>query len=305
MHDVIVIGSGPAGLTAAIYTSRARLKTLLIAGAQWGGQLMLTGDVENFPGFRRAVRGPDLITNMLSQAESSGAEVVFDDATSVDFSSRPFKVLAGGRTYEGRAVIVATGASRKLLGIKGERGLMGKGVSLCALCDGPLFKDKRVLVVGGGDTALEEALELSKFASEVKVVHRRDRLRATRILQERAFKEPKIEFVWNCEVEEVLGAGRVEGVRLRRVDSGERFELACDGVFIAIGQSPNTEIFRGQLELDGEGYVVARDFTRTSVDGVFVAGEAQDRSYRQAVFEAGMGCKAAIDAARYLERLGG
>ena len=303
MYDVIVIGSGPAGLTAAIYTSRSKLKTLFVAGAMWGGQLMLTTEVENFPGFKEGILGPDLMDNMWKQAERFGAEMIFDDATAVDFSSKPFKVTVGRKVYEGKSVIIATGASAKWLGLESETRLRGRGVSVCATCDAAFFKDKKAVVVGGGDTAMEEALALSKFAREVKVVHRRDKLRASKILQERAFKDPKIEFIWNSTVQEILGKDRVEGVRLRKVDSNEEFELACDAVFIAIGHRPNTEIFQGQVEMDQAGYIIAKDTTKTSVEGVFVAGDAQDYRYRQAVMAAGAGCKAAMDAERYLEEV--
>ncbi len=301
MYDVIIIGSGPAGLTAAIYTSRAKLKTLVVAGTAWGGQLMLTTEVENFPGFQNGILGPDLMDNMWKQAERFGAEMIFDDATAVDFSSKPFKVVGGDKVYEGKSAIISTGASARWLGLESETRLRGKGVSVCATCDAPFFKDKKAVVVGGGDTAIEEALALSKFVREVKVVHRRDKLRASSLLEERAFKNPKIEFVWNSTVQEILGKDRVEGVRLKKVDSEEEFELACDAVFIAIGRKPNTEIFRGQVELDEKGYVKVKDGTKTNVEGVFVAGDARDYRYRQAVTAAGGGCKAALDVEKYLE----
>lgn len=300
-YDIIIVGAGPAGLTAGIYASRANLKTLVIAGAMWGGQLMLTTEVENFPGFKEGILGPDLMDNMWKQAERFGAEMIFEDATAVDFSSKPFKVTVGSKVYEGKSVIIATGASSKWLGLESEKRLRGKGVSVCATCDAAFFKDKKVVVVGGGDTAMEEALALSKFAREVKVIHRRDKLRASRILQERAFKNPKIEFIWNSTVQEILGKDRVEGVRLRKVDSNEEFELACDAVFIAIGWKPNTEIFKGQVEMDQAGHIIAKDTTKTSVEGVFVAGDAQDYHYRQAITAAGAGCMAALDAEKYLE----
>jgi len=301
MYDVIIIGSGPAGLTATIYASRARFKTLVVAGAMWGGQLMLTTEVENFPGFKNGILGPDLMDNMLKQAERLGAEIVFEDATSVDFSSKPLKVKVRNKVYEGKSVIIATGASPRWLGLESENRLRGRGVSTCATCDAPLFKDKKVVVMGGGDTAVEEALALSKFAKEVKVIHRRDKLRASKILQERALKDPKIGFIWNSSVQEILGKDRVEGVKLKKVGSNEEFELECDAVFIAIGRKPNTEIFKGQIELDENGYVVAKDSTKTSIEGVFVAGDVQDYRYRQAVMAAGAGCKAALDAEKYLE----
>ena len=301
MYDVIIIGSGPAGSTAAIYASRATLKTLVVAGVMWGGQLMLTTDVENFPGFKEGILGPDLMDNMRKQAERFGAEMIFDDAAVVVFSSRPFKVTVGNNVYEGRSVIIATGTSPKLLGLESEKRLMGRGVSVCATCDAPFFADQKVVVVGGGDTAIEEAVALSKFAREVKVIHRRDKLRASKILQERAFRDSKIGFIWNSTVQEIIGRDRVEGVRLRKVDSNEEFELACNAVFMAIGHKPNTEIFKGQIELDQAGYVVAKDTTKTSVEGVFVAGDARDYRYRQAITAAGEGCKAALDAQKYLE----
>lgn len=300
---MIIIGSGAAGLTAAIYAGRAGLKTLVVAGVEWGGQLMLTTEVENYPGFEEGILGPDLMDKMWRQAERFGAKMIFDDATAVDFSSKPFKVTVGSKVYEGKSVIIATGASPKWLGLESETRLRGRGVSVCATCDAAFFEDKKVMVVGGGNTAMEEALVLSKFAREVKIIHRRDKLRASKILQERAFKDPKIEFIWNSTVQEILGKDRVEGIRLRKVDSKEEFELACDGVFIAVGYKPNTEIFKGKIELDQAGYVVAEDAAKTSVEGVFVAGDAQDYRYRQAVTAAGAGCKAAMDAEKYLESL--
>jgi len=303
LYDVIVMGSGPAGFTAAIYASRAKLKTLVVAGAMWGGQLMLTTEVENFPGFKEGILGPDLMDNMWKQAERFGAEMVFEDATAVDFSSKPCKVTVGSKVYEGKSVIVATGASARWLGLESETRLRGRGVSVCATCDAAFFKNKKAVVVGGGDTALEEALALSKFVREVKVVHRRDKLRATKILQDRALKDPKIEFIWNSTVQEILGKDRVEGIRLKKAGSNEEFEVTCDAVFIAIGHKPNTEIFKGQIELNKAGYVVANDTTKTSVEGVFVAGDVQDYRYRQAITSAGTGCKAAMDAIKHLEEV--
>jgi len=301
LYDVIIIGSGPAGLTTAIYASRAKLDTLVVAGAFWGGQLMLTTEVENFPGFADGIMGPDLMDNMRKQAERFGAKLVFEDATSVDFSSKPFKISAGNQVFEAISVIIATGASPKWLGLESEIRLRGRGVSVCATCDAPLFKGKKAVVVGGGDTAIEEALALTKFAREVTIVHRRDQLRATKILQERAFSNDKISFIWDSVVQEILGKDRVEGVCLKNVKTGEESELAADAVFVAIGRKPNTDLFKGQIELDQEGYVIARDETKTSVEGVFVAGDAQDRRYRQSVVAAGAGCKAAMDVKKYLE----
>ncbi|MEM1557200.1 MAG: thioredoxin-disulfide reductase [Thermoproteota archaeon] len=303
LYDVIIIGSGPAGLTAAIYTSRARLKTLVIAGSSWGGQLMLTSEVENYPGFPDGILGPELMNNMLKQAQRFGAEIIFEDSEGVDFSKRPFRIKVGDTTYEGNAVIIATGASPRELGLESERRLKGKGVSNCAVCDGAFFKDKEVVVIGGGDSALHDALFLTKFAKKVKVVHRRSELRASKILQERAFENPKIEFVLNSVVEEILGENRVKGIRFRRVDTGEVLEIPCDGVFIAIGHEPNTKIFRGQVEMDERGYIIVRDNTKTSVEGVFAAGEVKDYRYRQAITAAGEGCQAALDAIKYLEEI--
>jgi len=305
LYDVIIIGSGPAGLTAAIYASRSRLETLVVAGALWGGQLMLTTEVENFPGFAEGIMGPDLMDQMRKQAERFGAKFIFKDATAVDFSSKPFKVRVGNEVFEAKSVIVATGASARWLGLESEARLRGRGVSVCATCDAAFFKDKKtVVVVGGGDTAVEEALILSKFAREVKVVHRRDKLRATKILQERAFSNDKISFMWNSVVKEILGKEKVEGVRLKNVETGEETKLATYAVFIAIGHKPNTDIFKGQIELDERGYVIAHDRTKTSLEGVFVAGDAQDFRYRQAVMAAGDGCKAAMDVEKYLEEKG-
>jgi thioredoxin reductase (NADPH) len=300
MYDVIILGSGPAGLTAAIYTSRARLKTLVVAGTLWGGQLMITQEVENFPGFENGILGPKLMEEIRKQAERFGAEIIFENATSADFKSKPFKVTAGNKVYEAKTVIIATGASPKWLGLENETRLRGRGVSVCATCDAPFFRNRKVVVVGGSDTAMEEAFVLSKVASEVKVIHRRDKLRASKYLQEKAFENPKITFVWNSTVQEILGKDRVEGVKLRRVDSGEESVLECDAVFLAIGHKPNTDIFKDQIELDQTGYIVARKDTRTNIEGVFVAGDAADYRYRQAIAAAGSGCKAALDVEKYL-----
>jgi thioredoxin reductase (NADPH) len=300
VYDVVILGSGPAGLTAAIYTSRAGLKTLVVAGTLWGGQLMLTQEVENFPGFENGILGPKLMKEMRKQAERFGAEMILETATSADFKSKPFKVTVGNKVYESKSVIIATGASPKWLGLESETRLRGRGVSVCATCDAPFFRNRKVVVVGGSDTAMEEAFVLSKVASEVKVIHRRDKLRASKYLQEKAFANPKITFVWNNTVQEILGTDRVEGVRLRRVDSGEESVLECDAVFLAIGYKPNTDIFKDQIELDQTGYIVAREDTRTNIEGVFVAGDAADYRYRQAIAAAGSGCKAALDAEKYL-----
>jgi len=300
VYDVIIVGSGPAGLTASIYTSRAGLKTLVVAGMLWGGQLMLTQEVENFPGFENGILGPKLMEEMRKQAERCGAELIFEHATSVNFKSKPLKVTAGNTVYEAKTVIIATGASAKWLGLESETRLRGRGVSVCATCDAPFFRNKKVVVVGGSDTAMEEAFVLSKVASEVKVIHRRDKLRACKFLQEKAFENPKITFVWNSTVQEILGKDHVEGVRLRNVVSGEESVLECDAVFIAIGHTPNTDIFKDQIELDQTGYIAAREETRTNIEGVFVAGDVADHRYRQAIAAAGSGCKAALDAEKYL-----
>jgi thioredoxin reductase (NADPH) len=300
IHDVIVIGSGPAGLTAAVYCGRALLKTLVIAGAIPGGQLMLTTEVENFPGFEEPILGPDLIQRMRKQAERFGAEFLQDDATSVDFKSRPFKVRTAGETCESNAVIIATGASAKWLGLGSETRLRGKGVSSCATCDGFFFRGKDTVTVGGGDVAIEDTLFLTKFVNHATIVHRRNELRASKILQERALKNPKISFVWDAIVEEVLGEQKVEGVRIRNVKTGKQEALKCDGLFVAIGHQPNTAIFQGQIELDEKGYVVTREGTAASIEGVFAGGDVRDFHYRQAVTAAGDGCRAAMDAEDYL-----
>lgn len=301
MYDVIIIGSGPAGLAAAIYAGRARLETLVVGGATWGGQLMLTSEVENFPGFPEGVLGPTLMSKMRKQAEKFGAKILFEDATSVDFSIRPFKINVGDKTFEAKTVIIATGASAKWLGLDAEYRLMGRGVSACATCDAPFFRDKKVVVVGGGDTAMDEAVALSKYAQEVTIVHRRNQLRASKILQERVFANKKIKVLWNNVVEDILGENRVEAVNLKNVQTGEATTFPTDGVFVAIGYKPNTAVFKGQIDLDGNDYIIVHDQTKTSVEGVFVAGDVQDRRYKQAITSAGSGCKAALDAEKYLQ----
>ncbi len=307
-RKVIVIGSGPAGYTAAIYAARANLAPLVLSGVQAGGQLMLTTLVENYPGFVDGIMGPELMEAMRRQAERVGAEMVPEDVTAVDFSRRPFVVRAGETAYEAETVIVATGASAKLLGLPAETQLMGRGVSTCATCDGFFFRDQNIMVVGGGDSAMEEALYLARLGRKVDVVHRRDSLRASKIMQERVLKNPKIELVWDSEVADIAdpAEGRVTGVRLRNVKTGALTERPVDGLFIAIGHQPNTDLFRGQLDLLPNDYLkVVPGSTRTSVPGVFAAGDVADFTWRQAVTAAGTGCMAALEAERYLEATGG
>ena len=302
VRDVIVIGSGPAGYTAALYAARANLAPLVLKGLDAGGQLMLTTDVENYPGFADGILGPELMDQMEKQASRFGAEILPVHVTGVDLSSRPFVVEAGDQTWRGHTIIVATGATARWLDVPGEEKLRGRGVSACATCDGFFFRDRELVVVGGGDTAMEEATFLTKFASKVTIVHRRGEFRASRIMAERALSNPKIEVIWNTVVDEVLGDDAVTGVKLRHIESGETSELRTDGVFMAIGHDPNTSLFRGVLDLDDEGYLkVQEPRTATNVEGVFAAGDVTDRIYRQAVTAAGQGCKAAIDAERYLE----
>jgi thioredoxin reductase (NADPH) len=303
-RKVMIIGSGPAGYTAAIYAARANLAPLMVSGLQAGGQLMLTTLVENFPGFVDGVMGPELMETMRKQAERFGTDMIAEDVTAVDFARRPFVVRVGETTYEAETVIVAAGASAKLLGVPGERELMGRGVSTCATCDGFFFKDQNIMVVGGGDSALEEALYLARLGRQVQVVHRRDVLRASKIMQERAFKNSKISFVWDSVVERVADPtiGKVAAVQLRNLKTDAMSELPVDGLFVAIGHLPNTALFRGQLELLPNDYVkVAPGTTQTSVPGVFAAGDVADFTWRQAVTAAGTGCMAALEAERFLE----
>jgi len=304
LYDVIVIGSGPAGLTAAIYATRANLKTLVITGQVAGGQLMITTDVENYPGFPKGILGPELMELWRHQAERFKADFADEDATKVDFSAKPFKVWTSNEAHEGRAVIIATGANAKYLGLPSEERLKGRGVSACATCDGFFFKNLDVVVVGGGDTAMEESLYLSKLCKTVTVVHRRDAFRASKIMQDRLFKTPNIKVVWDSEVADVLGDQKVETIRIKNVKSGKESDIKAQGLFLAIGHVPATEIFRGQLAME-KGYIPLRPrdgfSTATSVDGVFAAGDVHDFRYRQAVTAAGFGCMAALDAERWLQ----
>jgi len=304
-RKLAIVGSGPAGYTAAIYAARAELAPLVIAGLQYGGQLMITTDVENYPGFPEGVTGPEMMELLKKQAERFGAEVLLEDAEEIQLAERPYRLRTASRAVSADAVIIATGASARWLGLESETRLQTRGVSACATCDGALFRGKPMAVVGGGDTALEEALFLSRFATRVTVIHRRDALRASKIMQDRALANEKIDFAWNALVDEVLGDEFVTGVRLRDVETDERSELAVDALFVAIGHQPNTEVLKGQLELDDVGYVrVESGSTRTSAAGVFACGDVMDPTYRQAVTAAGTGCMAAIDAERWLAEQG-
>jgi len=301
VRDLIIIGGGPAGYTAALYAARANLEPVVIEGFQWGGQLMITSDVENYPGYAEGVLGPEMMKDFRRQAERFGAEYVSDDVTRVDFSEQPFRIWVGEEEYRSEAVIIATGADARKLGLASEQRLQARGVSYCAVCDAAFFREKEIVVVGGGDSAMEEAIFLTKFADKVTLVHRREEFRASQIMEDRARANDKIEFVTNAVVEEVVGENSVTGVTIRDVNTDETTELPADGLFVAIGHDPNTKLFVGQLELDDAGYIVTKPgSTETSVEGVFAGGDVVDHTYRQAVTAAGMGCMTALDAERWL-----
>lgn len=300
-YDVIIIGSGPAGLTAAIYTTRGEASTLIIGGEKWGGQLMLTTEVDNFPGFPEGIKGPDLMINMRKQAERFGAEFLEKNVDAVRFNITPFEIVVGGPKYLTRSVIIATGAQIQWLGVPGEQELIGRGVSTCAPCDAPFFKNKKVAVAGGGDTAMEEALALTKYASEVVIIHRRDEFRASEIMQKKVLENPKIKVLWNTEVGEVVGSAKVEKLKLKNNKTNETSELAVDGVFIAIGHKPDSDIFKGKVDMDEKGFIKVRGgYSQTNVPGVFVAGVVMDPVYKQVITSAGSGCAAALDTLKYL-----
>lgn len=298
--DIIIIGAGPSGYTAAIYTSRAKRDTLVISGMLPGGQLMLTTEVENYPGFSDGIMGPELMTTMRKQTERMGATIIDDEVVNVDFRRKPFKVLTYSEEYEADAVIIATGASPRKLGAKGEQEFSAKGVSYCATCDGPFFKNQEIVVAGGGDSAMEEAIFLTKFAKNVHIIHRKDKLRASKIMQDRAFENNKIKFHWNSVIEEIKGSGKVNQITIRDVTTNHQETMDVGGLFVAIGHEPNTKMFKGQIELDEQGYIVLKNHTHTSIDGVFAAGDVHDHRYRQAITAAGFGCMAAIDVDKYL-----
>lgn len=302
MYDVIIVGSGPSGLTAAIYTTRANLKTLVIAGLKWGGQLQLTTDVENFPGFPDGIQGPELMMNMRKQAEKFGAEFVDANMDPTDFSTQsggPFTVSVEGKQYQGKSLLIATGADAKTMGVPGEKELTGRGISYCATCDGAFFRGKNIIVVGGGDSAMEEADFLSRFAAKVTVLHRRDSLRASQIMQDRAKKNPKITFLLNAQIVEVSGENKVEKVKIKNTQTNAVSEMPIDGIFVAIGHTPNTAVFKG-VELKEGGYVRSQHGVRTNIEGIFVSGDVEDNCYQQAITAAGFGCMAGLDIERWL-----
>ncbi len=298
--DVIIIGAGPAGYTAAIYTSRAKRDTLIISGILPGGQLMLTTEVENFPGFAKGIMGPELMTTMRQQAERMGTTIIDDEVVNVDFRHKPFKILTYSEEYEAGAVIIATGATPRKIGAKGEQEFSARGVSYCATCDGPFFKNQEIMVAGGGDSAMEEAIFLTKFANKVHLVHRKDKLRASKVMQDRAFENKKIQFHWNTVIEEIKGNQKVNQITVKDVTTNNVKTLEVGGLFVAIGHEPNTKLFQGQIEFDSQGYIVLKNHTQTNIEGVFAAGDVHDHRYRQAITAAAFGCMAAIDVDKYL-----
>ncbi|MGC1134540.1 MAG: thioredoxin-disulfide reductase [Nitrososphaeraceae archaeon] len=304
-YEVVIIGSGPAGYTAGIYTSRAKLNTLLISGSLPGGQLMTTSEVENYPGFPNGIFGPELMMNMRQQAERFGAKLLDDEVVEVDFKRRPFGIRTQGQEFRSASVIICTGASPRKLGLKAEQEFAGKGISYCATCDGPFFKGEDIAVVGGGDTAIEEATFLTKFGKSVKIIHRKDSLRASKILQEKAFENPKIDFVWDHVVSDISGNRKISSISVRNLRTGEERKISVGGLFVAIGHEPNTSIFRGQLQLDDKGYIALTKNTKTSVEGVFAAGDVHDYRYRQAITAGGFGCMAALDVEKWLVEIRG
>lgn len=299
-YDIIIIGAGPAGYTAAIYAARANLKVLMVAGTTPGGQLLLTSEVENFPGFKKGIMGPELMEEMKEQAKRFGTEIIQEFATKVELGGQPKKVWIGKEEYNSKTIIIATGASANWLELDNEKKLWGKGVSACATCDGFFFMDKHVVVVGGGDSAMEEALTLTKFASKVTIVHRRKEFRASKIMQDRVLKHKKIEVVWDATVVDVLGKDKVEGVKIKDVNTNKSSTIKCDGLFVAIGHTPATSLFKGSLEIDNKGYLITKESVKTTIGGVFAAGDVADPHYRQAITAAGDGCRAALEAERYI-----
>ncbi|MHB8546605.1 MAG: thioredoxin-disulfide reductase [Nitrosotalea sp.] len=298
--DVIIIGAGPAGYTAAIYTSRAKRETLIISGVLPGGQLMLTTEVENFPGFASGIMGPELMTTMRQQAERMGTTIIDDEVVNVDFRHKPFKILTYSEEYEADSVIIATGATPRKIGAKGEQEFSARGVSYCATCDGPFFKNQEIIVAGGGDSAMEEAIFLTKFANKVHVVHRKDKLRASKVMQDRAFENQKIQFHWNTVIEEIKGNQKVSQITIKNTTTNKMDTLEVGGIFVAIGHEPNTKLFQGQIDFDANGYIILKNHTQTNVEGVFAAGDVHDHRYRQAITAAAFGCMAAIDVDKYL-----
>ncbi len=298
--DVLIIGAGPAGYTAAIYTSRAKRETLIISGILPGGQLMLTTEVENFPGFAKGIMGPELMTTMREQAERMGTTIIDDEVVNVDFRHKPFKILTYSEEYEADAVIIATGATPRKIGAKGEQEFSARGVSYCATCDGPFFKNQEIVVAGGGDSAMEEAIFLTKFANKVHVIHRKDKLRASKVMQDRAFENQKIQFHWNTVIEEIKGNQKVNQITIKNITTNNVNTLEVGGIFVAIGHEPNTKLFQGQIDFDANGYIALKNHTQTNIEGVFAAGDVHDHRYRQAITAAAFGCMAAIDVDKYL-----